>query len=142
MIKVRACKGVSQKWAWESHFMLPRVQESVREWISTLPSELSLWELESQWTPEFSKGNCRNQISFNWKVYYIIGKLFELRCLKWASMTHLGFLKHKLWQKKGWKSSWQFDSQPLKVGNCPNFFTCKWRTTYFWKDLDEGYNFA
>ncbi len=33
--------------AQESHFMLPGVQESVREWTLTLLSELSLWELES-----------------------------------------------------------------------------------------------
>jgi hypothetical protein len=30
--KARACKGAGQEWARESHFMLPGVQESVREW--------------------------------------------------------------------------------------------------------------
>ncbi len=29
--KARACKGASQEWAWESHFMLSGVHESVRE---------------------------------------------------------------------------------------------------------------
>ncbi len=38
----------------ESHFMLLGVWESVREWTSTLPNELPLWELESWWTPKFS----------------------------------------------------------------------------------------
>jgi hypothetical protein len=33
--------------------MLLGVQESVRERIPTLPIKLPLWELESQWTPEF-----------------------------------------------------------------------------------------
>ncbi len=45
-------------------------------------------------------------------------------------------------QKKGQESNWQFDSQPLKVKNRLDFFACRWRATYLWKDLDEGYNFA
>jgi hypothetical protein len=52
----------------------------------------------------------------------------------------------------GRESNWQFNSQPLKVGNQPNFRACKWCVcrwrvcrwcvTYRWKALDEGYNFA
>jgi len=38
----------AKREARESHFMLPGMWESVREWTFTLPSELSLWELESQ----------------------------------------------------------------------------------------------
>jgi hypothetical protein len=30
------------------------VQKSVREWTLTLPRELSLWKLESRWTPDSS----------------------------------------------------------------------------------------
>jgi hypothetical protein len=73
----------------ESHFMLPGVQESVREWTLTLSSELSLWELESQWTPEFLNNNYRGQNPSDGRVPYIIGKVLERRCLKWARMTHL-----------------------------------------------------
>jgi hypothetical protein len=87
--KARACKVVGQKWARESHFMLPGTQESVREWTPTLPSELPLWELESQSTSESSKGDCRGQNSFDWDPY-IMGKILELRCLKLACMAHLG----------------------------------------------------
>jgi hypothetical protein len=32
--KVRACKGVGQERAQESHFMFPGVQENVKEWTS------------------------------------------------------------------------------------------------------------
>jgi hypothetical protein len=46
-----------------------------------------------------------------------------------------GHLKHKLW------SIWQFNSQPLKVENRPDFLVCKWRATYHWKALNKGYNF-
>jgi hypothetical protein len=35
-----------------------------------------------------------------------------------------------------------FDSRPLKIGNRPDFLVCRQRTTYCWKDLDQGYNFA
>jgi hypothetical protein len=40
------------------------------------------------------------------------------------------------------RQNWQFDSQPLKVRNRLNFLVCRWRETYHWKDLDEGYYFA
>jgi len=69
--------------------MLSGVQKSVKEWTLTLPSELPFWELESQWTPEFLKGDYRGQNSLDWDIIYIIGKLLECRCLKWAHMTHL-----------------------------------------------------
>jgi hypothetical protein len=90
----------NQEWTRESHFMLIGVLESVREWTPTLPNELSLWELESQWTFESSEGDYRGQNSLDWKVLYIIEKLLKPRCLKWACMTHLGYLKHKLWPKE------------------------------------------
>jgi len=51
--------------AWESHFMLPRVQASVREWTLTFPSEFPLWELESWWSRESSKSNHRGQNSLD-----------------------------------------------------------------------------
>jgi hypothetical protein len=53
-----------------------------------------------------------------------------------------GYLKHKLWPKKGWESNFQFNSQPLKVDNCHDLLVCKWRATYHWKALNEGYNFV
>jgi hypothetical protein len=65
----------------ESHFMLPGVQKSVREWTFTLPSELALWELKSQWIPEFLESDYRGQNPLNWGVPYIIRKLLEHRCL-------------------------------------------------------------
>ncbi len=32
-------------------------------------------------------------------------------------------------------------SRPLKVENRPDFHACRWRATYCWKVLNEGYNF-
>jgi hypothetical protein len=39
--------------------------------------------------------------------------------------------------KKGHESNYQFDFQPLKVGNCPYLLAA-----YCWKDFDEFYNFV
>jgi hypothetical protein len=77
-----------------------------------------------------------------WGVPYIIGKLLELRCLKWARITHLDIWNTSYGQKKGRESNWQFDSWPLKVVNWPNFLACRWCATYCWKDLNEGYKFS
>jgi hypothetical protein len=33
------------------------------------------------------RGDCRGQNSLNWKVFYIIEKFLDYRCLKWAHMT-------------------------------------------------------
>ncbi len=66
----------------------------------------------------------------------------ELRCLKWALMTHLDTWNTSYGQKKGRESNWQFDFRALKVGNYPNFLVCRWRATYRWKFLNEGYNFV
>jgi hypothetical protein len=72
---------------------------------------------------------------------YIIGKLLKHKCLKWARMTHLDIWNTSYGQKKGRESNWQFDSQPLNVGNRPDFLACRWRVTCNWKALNEGYNF-
>ncbi len=65
----------NKKEAREAHFILSGVQESVKKWTLTLPSELPLWELESQWTPE-SLGNdwtkCHLDVDLveRHKIYY------------------------------------------------------------------------
>ncbi len=119
-------------------------RECERAWRNepSHPQGVSLRELESRWTPESSKDDCSGQTSMTWGVPYIIGKILELRCLKWARVTHLDIWNISYGQKKGQESNWQFDSWPLKVKNRPDFLACKWRATYYWKALDKGYNFA
>ncbi len=53
----------------------------------------------------------------------------ECRCLKWARMTHLDIWNTSYGQKKGRESS-------------PDSLAWKYRATYCWKAIDEGYNFA
>ncbi len=114
----------------------------MRKWTFTLPRQLPLGELESRRTPKSSGSDCRDQNPLVWKKNYIIRNLLKRRCLKWARITHLGIWNRSYGQKKGQESNWQFDSRPLKVDNHPDFLACKWRATYFWKFLDECYNFA
>jgi hypothetical protein len=78
----------------------------------------------------------------DWGIPYIIGNLLECKYLKLACMTHLNIWNTSYVQKKCWKSNWQFNSQPPKVENLHDFLACRWRVTYHWKALDEGYNFA
>jgi hypothetical protein len=66
----------------------------------------------------------------------------NFRCLKWTRIAHLDISNTSYGQKKDKESNWQFDSQPLKVRNQPNFLLCRQRATYCWKALDKGYDFA
>jgi len=75
-------------------------------------------------------------------IFSIIGKLFKLKCLKWACIAHLDIWNTSYGQKKGQESNCQFDSRLEKVGNWPDLLSCKQRTTYCWKALDESYNFT
>jgi hypothetical protein len=68
-------------------------------------------------------------------------KDLKCECLKWTCITHLDIWNTSYGQKKGRESNWQFDSRPLKVKNQPNFHVCRWRATYRWKALNEGYIF-
>jgi hypothetical protein len=96
---------------------------------SQVSSHFGSWK--SRWTFKFSEGNYRRQNTLDWKVPYIIGKLLELRCLKWVHMTHSGTYNISYGQKKGQESNCQFDPQPLKLENLPNFLVWRWRATYF-----------
>jgi hypothetical protein len=129
--KAKACKDASQKEC-----------ERVWRWRLTLPSEFPFWELESRWTPKLSKNDCKCQNTSHWGILYIIRKLWNFGCLKWAHMTHLDICNTSYGKKKGRESNWQFDSRPRNVKNWPDFRACRWRATHHWKSLDESYNFA
>jgi hypothetical protein len=118
------------------------VNESVREWTFTFPRELPPWEFASHWTLECLESDLKGQNSVHWRVICIIEKLLKHICLKWAHMTHLDIWNTSYGQKKGQESNWQFNSQPLKVKNQPDSLSCRWRATYHWKALNEGYNFS
>jgi hypothetical protein len=66
----RLAKVRAKSEARESHFMLLGVWKSVREWTRTFLSELSLWELKSQWIFEFSKVIAR--VKTHWIKKFLI----------------------------------------------------------------------
>ncbi len=102
--------------------------------------EMGTWE--STGTPKTLEFDCRGQNILHWGVPYIIGKLSKCRCRKWVCMSHLDIWNTSYGKKKGRESNWQFDSQPLKVGNRPDPDVCKWCAIDHWKALNERYKFA
>jgi hypothetical protein len=65
---------------------------------------------------------------------------WSVDCPKWPRMSHLDICSTSYGRKKGWKSNWQFDSRPQKVGNRSDPGACKWSATHRWKALEESYN--
>ncbi len=59
-----------------------------------------------------------------------------------SKMNHLDICSTSYYKKKGRKSKWQFDSQPLKVRNQPNSSVCRGSVIHRWKALKESYKFA
>ncbi len=102
--------------------------------------KIGTWE--SSGTPETSEFDYKGQNTLHWGVLYIIGKLLKFRCQKWPHMGHLDICSTSYGKKKGLESNWQFDSQPLKVGNRPNPGACRWSATHYWKALKESYKFS
>jgi hypothetical protein len=64
--KAKAYKGAGQKWNLGVTFYILKNVGECEGMNPTLPNELPLWELESQWILEFSKGNCKGHNSLDW----------------------------------------------------------------------------
>jgi hypothetical protein len=140
--KVRAEKGVGQKWSSGVTFHAPGNVGRCEGMNPHTPKWAPIWGVEvlmdSQIFRKWLQGSKfigSNSSLYDWKS-------LECRCLKWARMTHLDTQNTSYGQKKGRESNWQFDFQPLKVGNCFDFLVCMWCATYRWKALNEGYSFA
>jgi hypothetical protein len=62
------------------------------------------------------------------KSFLYYWNILKRKCLKWSRMTHLDI--------------WNTSCGQKKVGNRPNLLVFRWRATYLWKVINEGYNFA
>jgi hypothetical protein len=102
--------------------------------------EMGTWV--SSGTPKNSELYCRGQNTLPWCFLYIVGKVSNLRCRKWPHMSHLDICCTSYVRKKCQESNWQFDFQPLKVGNRPDPGICRWGVTHRWKALKENYKFS
>jgi hypothetical protein len=65
----------------------------------------------------------------------------KMKMFKMGLHDPLGHVKHKLWPKEGPRVKLPIDFRSLKVENRPDSLMCRWRATYRWKALNEGYNF-
>jgi hypothetical protein len=92
--------------------------------------------LESSETPESSELELKGQNTSHWGFFGVIGKVLKFRCLNWPRIGHLDICSPSYGQKKGRESNWQFDSQPLKVGNRPFSDVCSKSATWRWKVLE------
>jgi hypothetical protein len=90
--------------------------------------EMGTWE--STGTPETSEFYYKGQNTSHYGVLYIIGNLLKCRCRKWARMSHLDICITSYGKKKGRKSNWQFDSQPLQVRNRPDPSVWRWSAAH------------
>jgi len=111
----------------------------VWEWSPTLGKSE---DLESSGTLECSELNSKGQNTLHWGVLGVIGKVLKRRYWKCSRILNLDICNPSYGQKKGRESNWQFDSQPLKVGNRPAPDVWFGSAIRRWKDLDEGYNFG
>ncbi len=102
--------------------------------------EMGTWEPSG--TPKTLEFDCRGENTSHWGVIYIIGKLLKCRCRKWVHMGHLNICNTSYGKEKGRESNWQFDSQPLKVGNQPNLGVCRWNMIHHQKALKVSYKFV
>jgi hypothetical protein len=96
MTKARVCKRVrAESEAWESHFMLLGVQESVREWTATsqVSSHFESWNPNGLLKIQRSKLTELKNYLYHWKA-------FKNYMFKMNSHDPFGNLKHKLWPKK------------------------------------------
>jgi hypothetical protein len=123
--------------------MFPGVQENVKEWTPTFPSELPFWELESWWTLEFSKGNYRGSKCIGLKSFLYHWKNIGTQMSKMSSHDSFEYLKHKLLPKKRLEvklAIWLSTTKSRE--NRLNFLECKWHVINRWKTINENYNFA
>ncbi len=88
-------------------------KKEAREWRKMWRNEPShsqgsfhFGSLESRWTSESSKSDCKGQNPMDWRFIYIIGKILKCKCLKWACMTNLETENISYSQKKSRESNW------------------------------------
>jgi hypothetical protein len=136
------CKVTGQEGTPGSHFTCSRECKECEGMNPHTPKGTPMLGVGLPEDSQIFKAQLQGPNSSPLRVIYIIRKLLKCRCLQWVCIAHLDIWNTSYGQKKGQESNWQFDCRPLKVENRPNSRVCKWRATYRWKALDEGYNFS
>ncbi len=87
--KAKGCEVMGQEGDLGVTSHAPRSAKNVKERTLTLPSELPCWGLESQMDAQIFKMRLQGSKPIGLKIFYIIGKLLKLKCLKCARIAHL-----------------------------------------------------
>ncbi len=133
----KTCNSFASCSVWDLYCRNPTLEEWEDD---SFTPKMGTWE--STETFETLEFNCKGQNTSHRGIFYIIRKLLKYRCRKWTCMSHLDICNISYDKKKGQESDWQFDSQPLKVGNRPNPGVWRYSATHHWKVFDHGYKFA
>jgi len=111
-----------QMWGWNSHSQK--------------------WELGILRDSQNFRARLQGSKHLTLRCSFYVGKVLKCRCRKWPRMSHSDICSTSYGRKKGWESNWQFDSQPLKVGNRLDPGVYRWSATHRWKALEESYKFS
>jgi len=81
------------------------------------------------------------------KIHWIEEFLYQwkdlgMQIFKMGSHDPFGYLKHKLWPKKGPEVKLPIWFLTTKSQKRHDLVMCRWRATYRWKAFDKGYNFV
>ncbi len=98
--KARACKSAGQKGSLGGTSYIPGVQESVREWTLTLPSELPLWGVEVPVDSWDFRERLQGLEPIRLKSSLYHWKVIETQMSKMGLQNPFGHLRHKLWPKE------------------------------------------
>jgi hypothetical protein len=138
-------------WGWNSHSRngdLGVLRDSqcrnptlrqVWGWNSHSPKS---GNLESAGTPENSKLDCRGQNTLPWNVIISLERSWSVDVENGLACTILTSAAQVMVERRAGSQNWQFNSQPLKVGNRPNLGVRRWSATHCWKAFEENYKFA
>jgi hypothetical protein len=140
--KARACKGANQEWSSGVTFHAPKNVGKCEGMNPHTP----------KWTPNLGVRVLMDSRIFRERLQgsQLIGLKISLHHWKFiiiympnmGSYYPFGYLKHKLWPKEGLGVKLPIWLMTTKSQESPQLFLCRWRVTYQWKALDEGYNFT
>jgi hypothetical protein len=113
--------------------------ESAWDEAQWLISALSLWELHSCGSCECLEPWLERQKRTKMGIHYTNRNFLKCRCLKCHRIVHLNLICTSYDQKKGRKSTWEFDSRPQIPWKKASNEVQSGRVIHLWKDIFERY---
>jgi hypothetical protein len=140
--KVRACKVAGGKWSPRVTFYTfgnvgkcEGMNSHALKWAPTSGVKVSM---DSWIFIEQLQGS--RLIGLKSSLYH--WKSLKTYMFKMGLYNPFGYLKHKLWPKEGLGIKLPISLPITKSQKSPYLLVHMWHSTYCWKDLNKGYNFA